>query len=57
MIRIVYRFLLATLFGKESLDGYCKTNSKKEIEKVYVFASVFPNRDSMERALQAKQDS
>lgn len=58
MIRTIYRFLLVTLFGSDSLDGYYDSNDKKKpINKDYVFSSVFPSRDVMERVLKTKDDS
>ena len=56
MIRTIYRFLLVSLFGKSSLSGYCESSVKKTIEKDYIFCSVFPSRDVMERALKTRQD-
>lgn len=51
-----YRFLLAAFFGKSSLNGYYEPNGKKTVEKDYIFCSIFPSHDSMERALKTKQN-
>lgn len=56
LVRTIYRFLLVALFGKSSLNGYYDPNIKKAIEKDYIFSSVFPSRDAMERALKTKQN-
>lgn len=55
-MRTIYRFLLVALFGKSSLDGYYEPSIKKSVEKDYIFSSVFPSRDAMERALRAEQN-
>lgn len=51
MIRVLRYILLLILFGKDSLDGYCSSNHTAQQKKDYIFSSVFPSRDAMERAL------
>lgn len=47
---------MVILFGKNSLDGYYKQEKVEIKSKNYIFASVFPNEESMEKFLEHQSD-
>lgn len=47
----IYNFILSVIFGKEILDGYSNENIDSKDKVKYIYASVFPDRPTMEKVL------
>lgn len=50
-MRAVYNFILRLIFGEESLDGYNNDVNKTDKKITYVYSTVFPSRQVMEKIL------
>ncbi len=46
-------FIMFILFGKDSLNGYCKPSETTK-KKTFTFSSVFPNEEALEEFLNEK---